>query len=390
MSFKVCLLPRTNASIRRWMGLRAVAVLMVFCMHYLDRPAAFVHWGWMGVDIFFVLSGFLITGILYDTRTAQHRYRNFYVRRSLRIFPLYYAVLLGALLLTPVFRWQWHPVWYLWPIYLGNYGRFLWLNDFHSAPHLLDHMWSRNHHLLFHFGHFWSLCIEEQFYMAWPLVVYQVKDRVKLRNICVVAIFLAILGRVACVLFLPHDLLVAGFIETGYPVAYRLAANGRVVALCLRGPEAARIARFAMPAIWVPVSVFVAMQAYFLAVRGFTYQADAAGWWSGPGAIGYALIDLFAAGVILRTIDSTSVFFRVLKIRPLRRLGQISYGFYVLHDIPHDLYTKLATRALPNGSAYVEWLTPTLALIGTTAAAYLSFRFFEAPFLRLKERFTVS
>jgi peptidoglycan/LPS O-acetylase OafA/YrhL len=71
-------------------GLRAVAFLMVFFHHYMRLP-----WGWSGVDFFFVLSGFLITGILFDTRHDFHRFRNFYVRRTLRIFPLYYGIILG-------------------------------------------------------------------------------------------------------------------------------------------------------------------------------------------------------------------------------------------------------------------------------------------------------
>jgi peptidoglycan/LPS O-acetylase OafA/YrhL len=69
-------------------GLRAVAFLLVFFLHYLGLP-----WGWVGVEMFFVLSGFLITGILYDTRDHPHRWRTFYVRRALRIFPLYYGTL---------------------------------------------------------------------------------------------------------------------------------------------------------------------------------------------------------------------------------------------------------------------------------------------------------
>src|ERR1700712_3651211 len=78
-------------------GLRAVAFLMVFFQHYLSMP-----WGWTGVNVFFVLSGFLITGILFDTRDAPNRARNFYVRRTLRIFPLYYAIFLALLLLQPI------------------------------------------------------------------------------------------------------------------------------------------------------------------------------------------------------------------------------------------------------------------------------------------------
>src|ERR1700722_7833144 len=90
-------------------GLRAIAVLMVFYQHYYPNFRMGLNWGWAGVDIFFVLSGFLITGILYDTQNAAHRFRNFYVRRTLRIFPLYYGVLLLALLLTPLLHWTWHP-----------------------------------------------------------------------------------------------------------------------------------------------------------------------------------------------------------------------------------------------------------------------------------------
>ena len=92
------------------------------------------------MDLFFVLSGFLITGILYDTRNTQHRFRNFYVRRTLRIFPLYYGLLIVGLLLTPIFHWIWHPVWILWPLYLGNYGRFIWLGDWMQGTGVLDHL----------------------------------------------------------------------------------------------------------------------------------------------------------------------------------------------------------------------------------------------------------
>jgi peptidoglycan/LPS O-acetylase OafA/YrhL len=120
------------------------------------------------VDLFFVLSGFLITGILYDTRNTQHRFRNFYVRRTLRIFPLYYGLLIVGLLLTPIFHWIWHPVWILWPLYLGNYGRFIWLGDWMQGTGVLDHLRSSlpfKSPFFLYFGHFWSLCVEEQFYL---------------------------------------------------------------------------------------------------------------------------------------------------------------------------------------------------------------------------------
>ena len=97
-------------------GLRAVAFMMVFLQHYEKLP-----WGWSGVDFFFVLSGFLITGILFDTRNDSHRVRNFYIRRTPRIFPLYYGILLALLLSTPFAHWQWSWRWLVWPLYLGNF-----------------------------------------------------------------------------------------------------------------------------------------------------------------------------------------------------------------------------------------------------------------------------
>jgi peptidoglycan/LPS O-acetylase OafA/YrhL len=101
-------------------GLRAIAFLMVFFQHYTS-----VAWGWTGVNIFFVLSGFLITGILFDSRDDPHRARTFYIRRTLRIFPLYYGIFLVLFLATPILHWHWSWAWIAWPLYLGNFLRFI-------------------------------------------------------------------------------------------------------------------------------------------------------------------------------------------------------------------------------------------------------------------------
>ena len=127
MSHTIAERPKTARYYPALDGLRAVAVLMVFCQHYGAAKAWIFGWGWTGVDVFFVLSGFLITGILYDTRQKTYRYRDFYVRRTLRIFPLYYVVWLAIVLLAPVAHWQWNWRWSLWPAYVGNDARFLFL-----------------------------------------------------------------------------------------------------------------------------------------------------------------------------------------------------------------------------------------------------------------------
>ncbi len=371
-------------------GLRAIAVLMVFYHHYLDHPVI-LNWGWAGVDVFFVLSGFLITGILYDTRNAAHRFRNFYVRRTLRIFPLYYAVLLVALLLTPVFHWVWHPVWYLWPIYLGNFGRFIWLHDYQTNSVVMDHLLSSDRQfdppLVFFLGHFWSLCVEEQFYLVWPFFVFLIKDRVKLRNICVAIFFLVFLARIACVLYVPKDLIEAGFIERFTPLRVDALLLGGFVALCLRGQEGERVKGFALPVMWTCFGAYLAMQVFSFVTVHQPYRME--NWWSGVCIFGYPCIDLFSAGLILRTIEPGTLFFRLLSNSLFRRLGQISYGFYVFHDIFHVTYQKLVRHVFGANVPHVPLVVAAVALCGTTLLAYLSFRFFEAPFLRLKERFTV-
>ncbi len=167
-------------------GLRAVAVAMVFFQHYGAGRAWVFGWGWTGVDVFFVLSGFLITGILYDSQDRPHRFRDFYARRTLRIFPLYYFVWIVVVLLAPWAEWQWSWRWALWPAYLGNYARFLFL---HGAgdPYRFDRLtfgplvrgWF-GYPMHLYIGHFWSLCVEEQFYLVWPWVVYAVRRRERL------------------------------------------------------------------------------------------------------------------------------------------------------------------------------------------------------------------
>jgi peptidoglycan/LPS O-acetylase OafA/YrhL len=373
-------------------GLRAIAVLMVFYQHYLSfegtRPA--LNWGWTGVDIFFVLSGFLITGILYDTRNTLHRFRNFYVRRTLRIFPLYYGVLLIGLLLTPIFRWIWHPVWILWPLYLGNYGRFIWLNDWMQGTGVLDHLRSSlpfDPPFLLYFGHFWSLCVEEQFYLVWPLLVFLIKDRVRLRNLCIAVCIFCLIARILCAWLLPQNYIDAEFLYRFTPLRADALLLGGALALMLRGPEAARLKRLLRPALSLFVAGFVLFEVLYRHAIHHFYSPVA----GAPvlDTLGYTLIDLFAGILILLALAPGGILYRVLTIRQLRRLGQISYGFYVFHDIPHLAYGLLIDRIFPNVSDAASCnLTAAVALTGTLVLSYLSYRFFEAPFLRLKDCFT--
>jgi len=161
-------------------GLRAIAIILVF-LHHMKGQMPVVNWftfylteylhqGWMGVDLFFVLSGFLITGILLDTREASNYFTGFYARRVLRIFPLYYVVLttviiagcllnspdVTATLPLPKDRWLYY-------CYMTNW---LGLWKAHLGPGYANYL-----------AHFWSLAVEEQFYLTWPLIVWVIRPR---------------------------------------------------------------------------------------------------------------------------------------------------------------------------------------------------------------------
>ena len=174
-------------------GLRGIAILTVIWHNSVGtdhwHPTSLVgrlldvsaNMGWLGVQLFFVLSGFLITGILLDEKHLSHPFRNFYVRRSLRIFPLYYATLALLLVIFPalnlttgtIFSDTSHQLWY-W-LYLAN-----WSIPVVSGPGMLSH--------------FWSLSVEEQFYLFWPFAVILL-NRKSLAGLCALLIVSAIVAR---------------------------------------------------------------------------------------------------------------------------------------------------------------------------------------------------
>lgn len=348
-------------------GLRAVAVLMVFGFHYMPDT---VRWGWAGVDIFFVLSGFLITGILYDTRDTKNKFRNFYARRTLRIFPLYYGVLLLILVSSAIFHWKWDRSWYLWPLYIGNYGRFLY-------PGTVLHNSS--------IEHFWSLCVEEQFYLIWPFIVYSIKDRVRLRNLCGIVILTLPIIRLACNFILPAELLNLSFVYFVTPLRADSLLLGGFIALCLRGPEADYLERFAGRGLVLLAGLFLLIFGGFTLFTGHgPLLTDNTAWMSSAG---YTLIDLSAAGVILLSINSKTFMFRLLNLVWLRRLGEISYGFYVFHNLLRGQFLYLTAVILPN-TRHPNLPTAVIGFFGTLGISYVSFRFFESKFLRLKKRFS--
>ena len=372
-------------------GLRAIAVLLVFFQHYVASYHPAMNWGWIGVDIFFVLSGFLITGILYDTRDQAHRVRNFYMRRTLRIFPLYYAVLLAALLTTPIFHWLWNPAWILWFCYLGNYARFIYLHSPLLPLGAIDHLRAQPippRSLTLRLGHFWSLCVEEQFYLLWPMVVFSLKRRETLRNLCLASVPVLLLARIACTFLIPQEYLSADLLYRFTPLRADALLIGGFAALAIRGPEAALVHRLARIVLLASAAGFILWELAYqrLGSTHLFYHPYAGDPYM--TTIGYTFLDLASAALVLHLLSLDHLLARLLNLAPLRYLGEISYGFYVFHDIFHGLYDHLfrslfGDRPKLGGQVGV----PLLAFAGTLLLATLSFRFFERPFLLLKSRF---
>ena len=353
-------------------GMRGLAILLVFFFHYGDlshSPSGVLRFfglikdgGWMGVDLFFVLSGFLITGILVDTRHHPGYFRKFYLRRALRLFPVFYGVAALLLLLTPFFHLHWRPAqaWYL--FYAAN---FVQLYDFSLSfvgPFKLMHLW--------------SLALEEQFYFVWPLVVLLISDRRSLLKVAIgIAIFAPVLRIVLVTLHVP-----ALVIYYQLPTRMDGFAVGGVLALLVRDRDLAVLAKPCKIIFPAGVCILVGLAM----TRGTLRFTDP--WMI---QIGYSTLAIMFGSMLILALQSEGLVPRVFNWNVLRFFGLISYGFYVYHELIHNLtkpiyYTYVEHLHSP-AIAGVLYTACVLAIV--TALSFVSYRYFEAPFLRLKLKF---
>jgi peptidoglycan/LPS O-acetylase OafA/YrhL len=361
-------------------GLRGVAILMVFFSHYgmfLANPKIFKVM-WVGVDLFFVLSGFLITGILYDSKARPRYFRDFYIRRSLRIFPLYYGFFLVVGL--------------LWKVLRLHADRVVWTHLFYGANLFMTHIATSNptaiHVGPFHgqqmtlwLGALWSLCVEEQFYLVWPLVIRLLPSRRVMMWFCGAGV-LAVMS-LRCFLLVRHPALEFGTSYLYYATYARCDTLllGSWLALWLRGVtlDPSQIRKITYPLI--AVCGVVLSGGYLLFGGRWNVRLE-----SNPMVCGYGytLIGLMATGVLLLALDESSVVHRALRNKRLAALGVLSYGFYFFHGIPWPSanFFNIHIFAPRHLSALLVPIYFGLAYL----LAWLSFRYFESPFLRLKNR----
>lgn len=320
--------------------------------------------GWAGVSLFFALSGFLITGILWDSYDDPHWRRNFYLRRSLRIFPLYFGslllVLVGAMVvgtLGQTLRMIWVPFLFLQDIPLLKKGN-------------IDHLSSPLPPF-----HFWCLAVEEQFYLIWPflLVLQPTRERAKalcLGTFCFACIYRVVLWQLASD---PQP-----YVEFLLTRSGELAAGGWL-AMSYRGAEWSRIVRFA------PVASVAGLIGFLFS--GFAQHTfEERGQWMLE--LGLARLTPFCVSLIALAIGP-GIVSSLSSAGWLRWLGGISFGVYVFHVLFGKIFAGIAHVLVGTRSATAQNAAFFLiAAIGSIASAWLSFHFYETPFLRLKRRFT--
>lgn len=348
-------------------GIRAIAIWMVLLVHLItgfpspqgalsflprDMVVAIGH-GWLGVDLFFMLSGFLITGILLDTRERPHYFRNFYARRFLRIMPLYFTLVL------------------VWAVFYHQYGRYL----------LLSSVFGANLAPLFHVAvpHgptvLWSLAVEEHFYFLWPAIVLLV-DRKKLLWLCV-AIFVGcpiLRGLFALRGMNPGSIIVLSWFR------FDGLATGAAIALW------ARSARFDRKTAHVIAGICLVMLCV-VSVGGARY-----GIFGTKTPVGLALTYTqayfaFAIPFVLALVYRGTAWTSVLRNPFLQLSGALSYCLYLIHLSIGDGYQALFANRLRLGPTQTVLIRAAVVILLSFAIAALSRKYLEQPCLALKSRF---
>ena len=362
-------------------GIRGLAVVMVVLYHYTlpatsDIGTAWQHlvrgYGWAGVDLFFVLSGFLITGILLESKHKAHYFRNFYARRILRIFPLYYGYLVLVLWLAPLMvpkiraaeRIGGDAIWY-----------WCYLQNFSIAQYA---QWPHSQYL----NHLWSLAVEEQFYLVWPLIIFLCHER-WLKSVCILA-FLGSCGlRLAAVLTEVPGLSTHLALYVSTLTRLDGLAIGSLLAV-VHQRNRAGLGGLGKPARWATIlgATTCALVAYYQG--GFHYLR------TGTILIGYPALAIGFAGLMVWSLTAPrdGWLSMILSSWLLRKLGKFSYAMYVLHQFVSIASTQIMKR-LSSVAAYLgEQVTfyliawPLLLLV-----SWASWHLYEKHFLRLKRYF---
>jgi peptidoglycan/LPS O-acetylase OafA/YrhL len=351
-------------------GLRGIAILMVVTYHYF-APAAIFSLGWTGVDLFFVLSGFLITGKLCSSLQASGYFRNFYRNRILRIVPLYYAVLgVFYVCLTWLVRAE----------HLKNIG-------FYGQHWMSFLLFTENWSFLIHgnptdpyLQHFWSLAVEEQFYLVWPLVVLGFAQRKSFLKVLFGLFCLALILRGACDAWCGSRIPTGMYYLNPFFKMDSFVAGGIVYVVIYRN---LKILPRLFHVLWGTALAALALIIY--AYRSCSMQGNPA-----LDLTGFSLIAVLYACLLYRSLaPGAPLWVRFLSLKPLRFIGRVSYGLYIFHwpvllIFEHRLEGIFEHR--------IRWgpldhgISIFLCLVISALLSVVSFYFFESYFLSFRKK----
>jgi peptidoglycan/LPS O-acetylase OafA/YrhL len=359
-------------------GIRGIAILVVMAFHILSHAEHFFNsplakffysitqMGWAGVDMFFVLSGYLITNILLEKKGGKHYFRNFYMRRILRIFPVYY------LSLTIIFVGGFYN--------RAQMGESVFVTGLWFYSYLQNWLFASGSGPALYFVHFWSLAIEEQFYLVWPLVVY-FADRKLLTKIGSIAIVGALLLRIYIVFLLDRPDIVN--VLPQYTTVTRMDSLliGALVAIGFRSVEyKEQLVKDAPKVLALSILIVVAC---------ILIQPDSP--LTNNGAmltVGFSGLALLTGAliVILLTKSESNFARRIFRHPVLTFFGKYSYALYVFHWPITSLFIEYYLKKGYHG--FAPWLVFIVGCFSISLIlALLSWNLMERPILSLKRHF---
>jgi peptidoglycan/LPS O-acetylase OafA/YrhL len=352
-------------------GLRGLAILMVFGFHFYPGSQRDLLWhlstiGWLGVDLFFVLSGFLITGTLYDTLKQPKFFGNFYARRGLRLFPVYIVVVAVVLLISHL---------------LGSHlNGWAFPYFFYGSNIVRDAGKDIGVYGGIDVSHFWSLAVEEQFYFIWPFIVLLAATKRRIFWTCIVGSALAVALRWISTTQ-PHFILGSPFFEL--PMRLDSLLSGGALAMLLRCSKAAKLLSKTLLNIIMVTGALLLAFGLLRSTLTNSYIPQVRYAYFGSTLMFFSLVAV--------AIHSRSWAHRIGALPTLRMLGRYSYGLYLIHFLPAPQILRIYASVkyiYPNAFGhFIEVLIFLMYFALALGVSALSYHYIELPLLRLKKYF---
>lgn len=344
-------------------GIRGLAILLVVTFHYFGFLKIF-SFGWTGVDLFFVLSGYLITSRLYASKNEKNYFSRFYINRALRILPVYYVTLIffyaGFNLLLNSENVAalsfYNTNWWSFLLFFENWS-------FIYAPQYTNHL-----------QHFWTLAVEEQFYIIWPSFFFIFSEKTSFYKIIFLILIAIITMRCIIYLHYPRFEDCPHFFYNTFCRMDSFIIGGCV--FLLKDKKNMKLFQYYF---LIPL-VLIATGIYFTNTKQANQFTSTAG---------YTLLALLFAGLInFITLNPNSLVSKFFKISWLKFTGKISYGLYIYHwlvliVLQPKLVLWLNTFLVKEDLIY--WLSLAICLIISVVISVISYFYFESYFLRLKK-----